>query len=64
MAMNTGAGRPSKGNLKCNGCKASCSPKNGDWFFAGSAGGQQQVFLCRSCERASAGEFKRTIPVR
>jgi hypothetical protein len=63
MSLNTAPGRPSKGQVKCNSCKVSCLPKNGDWFFA-PASDTQQVFLCRSCERTSAGEYKRTIPVR
>ena len=54
-------GRPAKGALKCNLCKSVCLPKNGDWFVANESK-NQQVFLCRDCERKSTGQYQKAIP--
>lgn len=32
--------------MKCNKCRGSCGPQEGDWH-EGTAG---QIFLCRECE--------------
>lgn len=47
-----------KGQMKCNLCRKACQIRNGDWFLSVSAG-DQQVFLCKECESASKGSFRR-----
>jgi len=56
-------GRPLKGALKCNLCRNTCSPKNGDWFIS-KASQDQQVFLCADCERKSQGSYKRAVGIK
>ncbi len=40
-----------KGQLRCFQCKRACPIKDGNWHTHGS----QQVFLCKSCEKAQQG---------
>lgn len=56
-------GRPAKGQLKCNLCKANTLPKHGDWFVS-KVSQQQQVFLCKKCEVDAKDKFVRAVPGR
>ncbi|MGE3262291.1 MAG: hypothetical protein AB7K68_10975 [Bacteriovoracia bacterium] len=63
MMTPSKVGRPAKSQLKCFACKSPCLPKNGDWFVSLKST-DQQVFLCRDCERGSAKDYKRAMPFR
>jgi len=56
-------GRPAKVLRVCFLCKASCLPKNGDWFSS-SVTNDQQMFLCKGCERGSQAVYQRVIPIK
>ena len=47
-----------KGQMKCNLCRKACQVRNGDWFLS-TGTGDQQVFLCKECESAAKGSYRR-----
>ena len=54
---------PGKGKMRCNACTKTTATKDGDWFVT-TGSSSQQVFLCKLCEHAKRGVYKRANLMR